>query len=394
LLYLLLLVVTLVGCSQNSTSTEEHQHTHSYTETILTLPTCEKTGVAIYECACGDNYRTTINESGHNFSEEIIDRQPSCTENGSITSTCSSCGKRETISIDATGHFYGAWLQTVEPRCESRGTEQRYCDNCEHFETREVVELGHNYGSWSVTTEPTESTTGLLTKTCSNDATHKETFTIPKLSASNGYTYSVVTAVKCESTGVGRYTYTKDGQTFNFDVTLEELGHSYGEWKVTTNPIESASGVLTKTCSNDASHKETFTLPKLSTSNGYTYAVVTPAKCESTGVGRYTYTKDGQTFTFDVTLEELGHSYGEWNVKTNPTTTSEGELVAVCQTDASHIDTFVLPKLSTTNGYTYEIITPATNATNGLGRYTYVKENQTFIFDVVIASNTTEFDPR
>ena len=305
-------MVTLVGCSQNSTSAEEHQHTHSYTERILALPMCEKTGVAIYECACGDNYRTTINGNGHNFSEEIIDRQPSCTENGIITSTCNSCGKRETISIDATGHFYGAWVQTVEPRCESRGTEQRYCDNCGHFETREVDELGHNYSECAVLVTPTESTTGILVKTCTNDATHKETFT----------------------------------------------------------------------------------LPKLSTSNGYTYAVVTAAKCESTGVGRYTYTKDGQTFNFDIMLTELEHNYGEWDINTNPTTTSEGELVAVCQTDASHIDTFVLPKLSTTNGYTYEIITPATNATNGLGRYTYVKENQTFIFDVVIASNTTEFDPR
>ena len=393
-IYSLFLIVLLVGCSPNSSSDEEYQHIHSYTETILVSPTCEETGEAVYECSCGDNYRNVIKENGHDFGEEIINRSPSCTENGSRTSTCSTCGEQETISVEATGHIYGVWTRIVTPGCESKETERRDCDNCDHYETRDVDATGHDYGSWSVTTEPTEGATGVLTKTCSNDVTHKETFTLPKLSTSNGYAYAVITAANCESTGVGRYTYTKDGQTFNFDVTLEELGHSYGEWSVTTDPTESATGVLTKTCSNDATHKETFTLPKLSTENGYTYSVVTAAKCESTGIGRYTYTKDGQTFNFDVTLEELGHSYGEWRVVANPTTASEGMLEAVCHTDASHIDTFVLPKLSTTNGYTYEIITPATNTTDGLGRYTYIKGTQTFTFDVVIAANTTEFDPR
>ena len=373
---------------------EKQQHTHLYIEKILVSPTCEEPGQVLYECDCGDSYKDENKETGHDFGDEVIDIQPSCTKNGSEISTCNNCGKKKTVSIDATGHFFGSWVQIVEPECESTGTERRDCDNCEHYETREVDEFGHAYGEWSVTTEPTENTTGVLTKVCFNDTNHKETFTLSKLSVENGYTYAVITATKCESTGIGRYTYTKDGQTFSFDVPLDELGHSYGEWSVTTDPTEGATGVLTKVCSNDANHEETFTLPKLSVKNGYTYAVVTAPKCESTGVGRYTYTKDGQTFAFDVTLDELGHNYGAWSVVVNPTMTSEGKLETVCDREESHIDTFVLPKLSTTNGYTYEIILTATNTTDGLGRYTYMKGTQTFTFDVVIAANTTEFDPR
>ena len=338
----------------------EEPHTHQYEKTMVREATCEAEGELLYECKCGDTYTEKIAVLGHTYGTWIDEVPATCEDEGTLGHyNCSVCDKNfdtnkvevESIVIEATGHTYGGWTQTLAPGCENKGTERRDCDNCDHYETRDVDATGHAYGEWTQTSAPGCENKGTERRDCDN-CDHYE----------------------------------------NRDV--DATGHNYGEWNVTTNPTENETGVLARTCSNDTSHKETFTLPKLSTDNGYTYAVVTAAKCESTGVGRYTYTKDGQTFNFDVTLEELGHSYGEWHVVTNPTTTNEGMLEAVCHTDASHIDTFVLPKLSTTNGYTYEIITAATNTTDGLGRYTYIKGTQTFTFDVVIAANETEFDPR
>jgi hypothetical protein len=90
----------------------------------------------------------------------------------------------------------------------------------------------------------------------------------------------------------------------------------------------------------------------------------------------------------------LGHVYGEYTVEVAPTRTTEGNLFAVCSRDNTHKDIVVLPKLSTTNGYLYEVIVPATDISDGKGRFAFVRNGNTYYFDVIITANETEFDPR
>ena len=42
----------------------------------------------------------------HTFGEWIVTTQPTCTEPGEKTRTCTGCGEVETMVIDATGHHY------------------------------------------------------------------------------------------------------------------------------------------------------------------------------------------------------------------------------------------------------------------------------------------------
>ena len=244
----------------------------------------------------------------------------------------------------------------------------------------EYVETEHNYGEWAVTKTPTIDSEGELTRVCADDATHIEKFVLPKLNK-NDYEYTR-TAPTCDDDGVESYVYTKDGQTFTFNVTLPATSHNFGEWSVTKAPTLDAEGELTRVCANDGNHKETFTLPKLNNTD-YTYTVTKQPTCEENGSGKYTYTKDGKTFDFTVELAATGHSWGEWSVTKEPTADAEGELTRVCANDGSHKETFTLPKLNDTD-YKYNIITPPTQSSTGTGRYTYTKDNQEFTFDVTI----------
>ena len=72
--------------------------------------------------------------SGHNWSAWTMTHEPTCTEDGEETRTCSRCGETQTSSIWASGHDWGAW--TVNP--DNDKEEIRTCDRCGAAETRSL----------------------------------------------------------------------------------------------------------------------------------------------------------------------------------------------------------------------------------------------------------------
>ena len=276
---------------------------------------------------------------------------------------CIDCNKK----VEITEHSY-------DGICDSA------CNICGFTRT-----VHHSFGEWTVTIIPKETSSGQLTRTCKNDGSHTETFILPELNKAD-YIYIELMAPECETAGMGRYVYSKDDQTFSFDITLPSLGHDYSEWVVTINPTESTEGELTRICGHDNTHTDSLTLPILNETDYY-YDVVTDPTCETDGLGRYTYTIDNKSFDFDVTLPAIGHSYGKWSVTTSPTTTTTGTLIRVCDNDSTHTDTFTLPVLSTTNGYAYTVVAENSCTEDGTGRFTYIKDNQTFPFDITLPAN-------
>ena len=87
-------------------------HTHRYTSTV-TNPTCTEQGYTTHTCSCGDWYRD-------NFT-------------------------------NALGHSYGAWEQNKAPTCTAQGNEKRTCTRCNATQTRNVAALGHNYSNGKCT---------------------------------------------------------------------------------------------------------------------------------------------------------------------------------------------------------------------------------------------------
>ena len=78
-------------------------HEHSYTA-VVTAPTCTEKGYTTHTCACGDSYVDTYTDAlGHAWDNGKVTKEPTETETGVKTFTCTRCGETKTETIPATG---------------------------------------------------------------------------------------------------------------------------------------------------------------------------------------------------------------------------------------------------------------------------------------------------
>ena len=78
-------------------------HEHSYTA-VVTPPTCTEKGYTTHTCACGDSYVDTyVDALGHAWDNGKVTKEPTETETGVKTFTCTRCGEIRTETIPATG---------------------------------------------------------------------------------------------------------------------------------------------------------------------------------------------------------------------------------------------------------------------------------------------------
>ena len=81
----------------------ETPHEHSY-KAVVTAPTCTAKGYTTHTCACGDSYVDTyVDALGHAWDSGKVTKQPTATEDGVKTYTCTRCGETKTETISATG---------------------------------------------------------------------------------------------------------------------------------------------------------------------------------------------------------------------------------------------------------------------------------------------------
>ena len=78
-------------------------HEHSYTA-VVTPPTCTAKGYTTHTCSCGDSYVDTyVDALGHAWDSGTVTKQPTATETGVRTYTCTRCSATKTETIPATG---------------------------------------------------------------------------------------------------------------------------------------------------------------------------------------------------------------------------------------------------------------------------------------------------
>ncbi len=148
---------------------------HSY-EAVVTEPTCTEGGYTTYTCSvCGDSYVADETEALGHTTEVQNAKEATCTEDGYTGDTvCTVCG--ETVEagevIPATGHTEGEVVveNEVAATCTEDGSYDNvvYCTVCDAEVSRETVTVpatGHSYEA--VVTEPTCTEGGYTTYTCS-----------------------------------------------------------------------------------------------------------------------------------------------------------------------------------------------------------------------------------
>ena len=136
--------------------------------------------------------------------------EATCTKDGKKEYwSCSECGKifsdeegtaevtdESTLTVTAKGHSWDEGKVTTEPTCTETGVKTYTCSVCEETRTEEIKALGHDWSDWTVLKEATDNEAGIEVRTCKNDPSHTETREITRgpvyyrSASGDGSTYS------------------------------------------------------------------------------------------------------------------------------------------------------------------------------------------------------------
>ena len=117
---------------------------HDYKATVTKQPTTTEEGVRTYTCTrCNSSYTESIaklpkEQHTHNYAGSVT-KEATCTEAGVRTYTC-SCGDSYTESIPATGHSYVSKI-TKSATTTEEGIMTYTCSKCGHSYTHPIAKI-------------------------------------------------------------------------------------------------------------------------------------------------------------------------------------------------------------------------------------------------------------
>ena len=201
-----------------------------------------------------ENEAITENATIHYFSEWTREKEPTCTETGSETSTCSEadCGKTFTHEIPALGHSWDEGKVTKPATETEDGVKTFTCTRCSVTRTEAIPALSHEHSYKEVVTAPTCTEKGYTTHTCACGDSYVDTYTDP---LGHDLKDDAAVAATCTTAGTAagkhctRCDY-KEGME-----TIAALGHAWDEGKVTKEATETTQGSMTYTCTRCSATK-------------------------------------------------------------------------------------------------------------------------------------------
>lgn len=121
-----------------------------------------------------------IAKKEHNFTDYVIDINPTCNNEGEKSRTCQVCGYKEKVIIPKLEHRFTPFEETIKATCDKDGEASRHCEHCNLTETKVIPKLEHKYGDYQIVVNPTCTKEGKKCRTCVN-CNHKDELIIPKL---------------------------------------------------------------------------------------------------------------------------------------------------------------------------------------------------------------------
>lgn len=329
---------------------------------VTTEPTCTSTGVRTYTCTeCGETKTRVIAKTSHNIILVEDANDPTCTEEGNIAYyMCTSCGtyfadadgdeeiEEDDWIIDATGHSWDDGEVTTEPTCTDSGIMTYTCTVCGETTSELISATGHSWTTSEITLAPTCTETGILTYTCG--VCGKE---MTGIIAASGHemTCTEATVASCTEDGnseyykcdvCGKYFSDADGENEieEGDWVIPATGHSYDEGVITTEPTCTEAGSITYTCEYCG---ETITEELDATGHDMYYKRASAATCTEDGNTRYYYCATcGKYFSdsagkYEIEedswiIEATGHSWDDGVITIEPTADEDGIKVYTCST--------------------------------------------------------------
>ena len=114
----------------------------------------------------------------HVWDNGKVTKEPTETETGVKTFTCTRCGETKTEVIPPLSHKHSYTAVVTPPTCTEKGYTTHTCSCGDSYVDTYTAALGHDWDSGTVTKEPTATETGIRTYTCTRCSATK-TETIP-----------------------------------------------------------------------------------------------------------------------------------------------------------------------------------------------------------------------
>ncbi len=291
------------------------EHNHSY-ETETVDATCTEDGTITYTCSCSDTYTKKIEANGHTDSEWIVDKDSTCSAEGSKHIECTVC--EEVLKTEAIAKLPHSYLETVtEPTCTAKGYTTYTCACGDTYIDDYTDKLDHKYTS-EITTPATHLTEGVKTFSCECGESYTEP--VAKL---EGHTYTSEVTKEATHLEEGVTTYTCECGDSYTETIVKLEGHTYES--VVTEPTCTAKGYTTYTCACGDTYIDDYT-DKLD--HKYTSEITIESTHLKEGVKTFTC-KCGDTYTESVDKLE-GHTYTS-KITKEATHLAEGETTYTCE---------------------------------------------------------------
>ena len=176
-------VHTCLGCGA-SYMDQVVEGGHKWTA-VLHEPTHTEQGYTFFECAvCHESYKANYTAPiGHSYDDGVVTREPTCTQEGVMTYTC-TCGQTHEEPIEKLAHELEDTV--TAPTCTELGFTVHACKHCDYTYTDSYVgALGHDWDEGTVAAAPTLTETGTLIQHCTRcDAVLESK--LPMLTACDG----------------------------------------------------------------------------------------------------------------------------------------------------------------------------------------------------------------
>lgn len=116
-------------------------------------------------CVIAGIILTGCGKCEHEYNDGVITKEPTCTEEGEKTFSCSLCGETNVENVPVIEHEYTQEEITKQSTCTEEGEKTLICENCGAIKTESIPKKRHSYQE-EVTKEPTVDEEGMKTFTC------------------------------------------------------------------------------------------------------------------------------------------------------------------------------------------------------------------------------------